>query len=499
MSYQIVLLTDIADYPLGYGKYAGAYKIATELRKAGYTCQVIDNYTHMGINKLQLLLEKFVNDETLLIGISCALNDKTVNGKRLHWGYDEQDFLNLLGDLKKQFPKLNTVAGGPRIQENHSWFNIDYTILSKGEKSVVALLNHIIHGTELKYNQLGPTKVIKEIDYPYTQEEFSTSIIQYEHNDIIFENEALPLEIARGCIFACAFCKYDLIGKRIGDWTKTPETIRNEMIRNYEIFGTTHYNISDELINESLEKLRMVRDVIVSLPFEVSYTAYARIDLIWRYPEMRELFLESNAKCLIFGIETLHEKAGKAIGKGLSSDKVKETLKYCKEAWDDKILMCSNFIVGLPHEPAEHVLETVEYVLSDYGPLDIYTFTPLLIHTESDKNINSSKIEKNPEKYGYKITEINNWTGSQMSKEESVELCNRIDNDPRMQRMNIFRTFKWFGRAKSLGYDIDSFFKIIKNKNSNLLLNKAELIVKTIKMKDRYYKELLNYDTTHTA
>jgi radical SAM superfamily enzyme YgiQ (UPF0313 family) len=496
MSYQVIILTDIADYNLGYGKYAGSYKIATEVRQSGYTCQVIDNYTYMGLDKLKILLDKFVGDNTLLIGISCALNNKTVNGKHLHWGYEEQDFLNILGDLKNKYPNLNTVAGGPRIQENQSWNNIDYTILSKGEKSIVALLNHITQVTELKYNSLGHTKVIKEIDYPYTQEEFSTSIIQYEHNDIIFENEALPLEIARGCIFACAFCKYDLIGKRIGDWTKTPETIRNEMIRNYEMFGTTHYNISDELINESLEKLRMVRDVIVSLPFEVSYTAYARIDLIWRYPEMRELFLESNAKCLIFGIETLHEKAGKAIGKGLSSDKVKETLQYCKELWDGKILMCSNFIVGLPHEPKEHILETVEYMLGDDSPLDIYTFTPLLISEVSDKNNNSSKIEKNPEKYGYKITEISNWSGSQMTKKESVELCNKIDLDPRMQRMNVFRTFKWFGRAKSLGYDIDSFFKVIKDKKTNHLFYKTEIAIKTRKMKDLYYTTLLNHDIT---
>jgi hypothetical protein len=63
------------------------------------------------------------------------------------------------------------------------------------------------------------------------------------------------MEIARGCIFSCAYCHFDLIGKRIGDWTKNPETIKEEMIRNYELYGTTHYMFSDELINESLPKL----------------------------------------------------------------------------------------------------------------------------------------------------------------------------------------------------------------------------------------------------
>ena len=38
---QVILFTDVAD-TIGYGKYAGTYKIATEIRAAGYSCQVVD-------------------------------------------------------------------------------------------------------------------------------------------------------------------------------------------------------------------------------------------------------------------------------------------------------------------------------------------------------------------------------------------------------------------------------------------------------------------------
>ena len=38
---QVILFTDVAD-TLGYGNYAGTYIVATEIRNAGYTCQVVD-------------------------------------------------------------------------------------------------------------------------------------------------------------------------------------------------------------------------------------------------------------------------------------------------------------------------------------------------------------------------------------------------------------------------------------------------------------------------
>lgn len=492
MKPNVVLLTDIADTQLGYGKYAGTYKIATEIRQSGFSCQVIDNYTFFGIDKLRVLLHKFIGDETVLLGISCTLNSKTQDGKTLFFGYDLYQFSTLLTQLKEQFPKLKVVVGGARITEHSSWPVVDYCVKGKGEVSIVALLNHLIHGSELKYHSHNNNKVLTEDDYPYTQEMFSTSIIQYEHNDIIFDNEAVPIEIARGCIFSCAYCKYDLIGKKIGEWTKTPETIRNEMIRNYEMFGTTHYNISDELINESLDKLKMVRDVIVSLPFKVSYTAYARIDLIWRYPEMRELFLESNAICLIFGIETLHDKAGKAIGKGLSPDKVKDTLRYCKEAWAGKILMCSNFIVGLPYEPKEHILETAEYLHSPENPLDIFTYSPLgLSFDEVSHYTGKSKIEIKPEKFGYNIIDNNTWHNTQMTNSEIIKLVNHLDYDPRMRRMHMFFQFKWIGRAISLGYDIETLFKMLDDENLRSYDVITTFMQRTQNIKNKYYDRLL--------
>ena len=72
---QVILFTDVAD-TLGYGKYAGSYKIATEIRNAGYSCQVVDLFSYYTYDQLEKIVDKFVTSETLLIGFSCTLMEK---------------------------------------------------------------------------------------------------------------------------------------------------------------------------------------------------------------------------------------------------------------------------------------------------------------------------------------------------------------------------------------------------------------------------------------
>ena len=43
-----IIFTDCNGVP-GFGRYAGAYKVATEIRNANYSCQVIDFFAHFPI------------------------------------------------------------------------------------------------------------------------------------------------------------------------------------------------------------------------------------------------------------------------------------------------------------------------------------------------------------------------------------------------------------------------------------------------------------------
>lgn len=490
----IVLLTDVAS-TIGYGKYGGTYKLATELRKFGYSCQVIDLSSYWTIDRYKQLIDKFITNKTILVGISTTLGEIRQGSKELIWGRPESDFIEILSYIRSKNSNVKICAGGTKVNNASNFSYIDYVILGKADHAIVSLANHLKNGSDIKFVQNGYTKIIDSADYFYSQDDFRSSQIIFQPNDIIFKTESLPMEIARGCIFKCGFCRFDLIGKRIGDWTKDVDAIKQEILRNYEMFGITNYMFTDELINESVSKLEMLSNALVNLPFKIQYSSYARVDLIHRFPEMREMLLETGAASLTFGIETLNWNAGRKIGKGLHPDKTKETLAYCKKLWHRKVLMSSGFLVGLPGEDEKSIYETFEWLLSDANPLDVFMFAPLYMqHSDSAGGIGKSKFELDPKKYGYTIKKNSDiWSSENISFLKAISIVKNIYQDPRMKSKNRFQSASYLGRIMSLGYTIQDIFAIIYDLDDvQAAAAKQEIRQRMHSMKELYFQKLLN-------
>ena len=76
-------------------KTAGPYRIATELRRNGFTCQVIDVSMFKEVDRLLLLLRKFIDKDTLWLGLSNTFMDSFL-GTPWHTLYDyERDELSI--------------------------------------------------------------------------------------------------------------------------------------------------------------------------------------------------------------------------------------------------------------------------------------------------------------------------------------------------------------------------------------------------------------------
>ena len=119
---------------------------------------------------------------------------------------------------------------------------------------------------------------------------------------------------------------------------------------NYETFGTTNYMFMDETTNDSMEKAEYLLDITSSLPFNISWGGYARLDLYYSNPEMAAMMQETGLAHTFFGIETLNKKTGSAVGKGLDPDKVKQTLITLKDKWKSDVRITAGLMTGLPYE-----------------------------------------------------------------------------------------------------------------------------------------------------
>ncbi len=305
-SYEVVIFTDDNRF-VGFARYAGAYRIATELRQAGYRVKVVDFFSRYSESELIAIVNEYVSSDTLFLGFASSLWVRNFNYREylansyeahLKTTFPHSDkIMNRFFDCAiERNPKIRFVLGGSKAEALNSE-RIHHWVVGQGETAVLQIAECLKSGRghELPH-------VIEGNKLPYA--DFSTSKILWTDDDLIFKNECLPIEIARGCIFKCSFCYYPLNGKKKNDFVKSKEVLYQELLETHERFGTETFLFTDDLINDSLEKVRMIYELSQSLPFKLEWSGFCRLDMLYSYPEMIDLLFDSGVKSIYFGIET---------------------------------------------------------------------------------------------------------------------------------------------------------------------------------------------------
>lgn len=411
----------------------GAHRIASHLREHGYTCLVVDFATALDWNTYKEIIKLTVDESTLMVGFSTTFmpqritpldgDEKTFKEVRASDGTITSsektipDSNPLLVDalshgnggpwfdiIKETSPKTKIVFGGTAIASYMDYKQIDNFMYGHSETMIIDYLDSLSSkGNKRIFNRV--------LDYDYKAQnnswDFRSSSTRYTQYDFITSKETLSLEVGRGCRFSCSFCSYPLIGqKNINDYIKFEDTLRAELLDNYNRWGTTQYFIVDDTFNDSTEKLLRVKKVLDSLPFKIKFWCYLRADLLASFPEQIYLLKDMGLSETFFGIETFYHATGKSLGKGMKPEKLKAGLAKCKEVWGNDVYIAAGFIVGLPYEPESSIIETCEYLRSPDCPIDAAWLHPLqMLDSNFDDYrmqwVYKSEYDKNYSKYGY--------------------------------------------------------------------------------------------------
>ena len=448
-----------------YLKTLGAYKIAHECRLRGYTVQVVDYQSFYDLETLKRIADKYVGENTLAIGISNSFY------MRYPWMLNmlpnEMPVLPLEGikDLNKMFgdplyaysgflmhgeeiddaftsyvksinPNVKFVKGGSRAREDITMRNVDYVNVGWGDVTMPDMLD------EIKSNTADNMPV--HTTHPYkidllSKIEMKHSTMKYTDSDILIPGEIVPLESARGCIFKCSFCHFELTGKEKGTYYKSAESIREEFLENYEKHGISDYWFVEDTFNDDHEKMVYLHEIITSLPFKITFSCYLRLDMLYvnrnhDIPQ-HQLLLEMGLKRAEFGVETTNPESAKDIGKGLNPAIQLSFLRDLKDnhGWDS-IVTGSGFILGLPSDTIESIQETFKILSSEEFPIDRPTLRVLHIAPEemASKDISArgtSEFSRNWKKHGYTMTGefhngvFNTWTNR---NGVSLDMCERM-------------------------------------------------------------------------
>jgi hypothetical protein len=497
-NYHAIILTDSMAVGTGL-RPLGAYAVANELRLHGFQTLVVNFITHMDCSSIEELIKKFVSDETLFVGYSSSLFLDTISPDNpeynfLPWSPDFFKKINTF--IKKINPKTQIVFGGAntkRLSNINLKYNdslgVDYVIHGYSEGMILDFVNNLKSGippqTTSRFSKL------KEIDYDFKGQKFNfrNSLHTWALEDFISTGEALPLEVARGCIFKCKFCAYPLLGKKSNDssYIKLEENLEKEVTENYEKFKTLTYFIVDDTFNERTDKIEMLLRIRDRVKLDLNFVGYNRLDLIARKPEQLKLLKDLNFNGIFFGIESMHYPSAKSIGKGLRPEEIKDTLYKFKFEFP-KSSITAGFIIGLPFENQDTLETWVPWLFDKNCPIDAAVFSPLHL---TNNTHSQSEFDKNPTKYGYSLNDkYGGWTNDFWDKATCNSIAERIKwRLINQDKMKIPGT--WAVNLLKLGYRFDQLTSTTVKEMLSLEFQNS-LDMKMTQFVDRYVKKLLS-------
>lgn len=437
MKYDYIIFT-----PFHMSRLIGAYKVAKILRDQGYNVKVID-FLHSLLQRntmpLLLWLDEHIHQNTVFCFSGTFMDFAIVNdaskgdlghgistlGRRKKEVDSSNIFVrknlsNFVEDLKSEFPDNKIIVGGVGFNSRflYNRLPIDHLFIGYGEDVAKNELVDIFKGKEV------PAIIDSSpFDLKY---DFHNSGNTFHESDIIFPHEVLPLEISRGCRFACKFCSFSLIGRKVSDkYIRHKDKIFDELMHNYELFGTSNYNIVCDTFNETNEKLLVIKEVFDEFNKitgeQIQFNSYIRLELANRFPEQISMLRDMGVAAINLGIETLHYPSAKAVGKGIRTEDVYKTVSAMRKSWGPEARIHSGFIIGLPHETRE---TATEWLTSLYNKeLDLTSWKCSALRINPDKEtVFTSVFDREADKYGYKFeTDPKKWKNEHWSYEECDE------------------------------------------------------------------------------
>lgn len=463
----------------------GPYRLSSTLEDNGYSTFVLDFINNFSLEEVKQVLSKHLQD-CLWVGFSSTFfwpktnKDSTFVDRMYYTSHSE--IVKLIHYIK-QNSNAKIIYGGARTP----YFmgvdkQIDYYVSGYADNSIIDVTNNIKNGIQMEQHIDSSKYELPSMD--------NLKTYWWKYN--ILPGEGLPIEMARGCIFKCKFCSYPLLGKKKGTYLRDVEEIKDELIKTWEVTGTTNYYITDDTFNDDNDKIDALHKMFTSLPFKPKFSAYLRVDLINKYPHQADILSDMGLIGTYFGLETMQPDSAKSIGKGLHPSKVKDRLYWLKDKWKNKVNIGAGFILGLPYDTEEYFDELLEWSLEEDNPLQQIQFYPLYLfnYPKDHRAVDYlSEFSLNPNVYGYEFNS-NPVDWDLKSQNLDYKKCGIIANEFNKKRssLNYFSEFQMITYL-NMGVSLDDLYNLkiseITNKYNIELLNNEKI--------NQYKSLLLNH------
>ena len=158
----------------------------------------------------------------------------------------------------------------------------------------------------------------------------------------------------RGCPFTCIFCVGSKMGGRRARY-RNPKLVADE-IEQCLAYGFEEVNLEDDLFTLNHKHLYAICDEIINRGLRFNWRAFSRVDTV--NPEVVQKLKEAGCIGFCYGIESGNQQIVDKVKKRITLARAREAVRMAKDAG---ISVQASFILGLPGETKETLLQTLQF------------------------------------------------------------------------------------------------------------------------------------------
>lgn len=172
---------------------------------------------------------------------------------------------------------------------------------------------------------------------------------------------AVGLVTSRGCPGQCTFCDRTVFGNRLR-MLSAPRIVE-QMRLLHEQYGMREICFYDDTLVAHRRRLEELCHLLIAQPLGISWSCNARVNLVT--PELLTLMARAGCWQIAFGLESGNQGLLDRLCKGTTLEQGERAVAWARDAG---LAVKAFFIIGLPGETAETILQTENWALK--LPLD---------------------------------------------------------------------------------------------------------------------------------
>lgn len=162
---------------------------------------------------------------------------------------------------------------------------------------------------------------------------------------------------SRGCPYNCSFCFKGIVGRSYHQ--RSPENIVTELRQIHETYDIRNFYFIDDLFTIDVRRLEKILDYFIEQGLDFRWRCLARVDRVT--PELLKKMYQAGCRQIHYGIESGNEEVLRRTAKHINLQQVRDAVRWTEEAG---IRSKGYFILGLPGDTEETMMETIEFAAS---------------------------------------------------------------------------------------------------------------------------------------